>query len=384
MVLYTHTVKPPDPAGGPHPDPAGPLARQPRGRLRIGISPGRPHPSPRPGVPGVRRPAAGMGAFTPQETGGILMVGARLGAGGWVRASRPGRPDRGRGRPRIAPAMPDPSRSDMKLYERALRNGWDVPAATRVEVIRVLGEIVGDAKATTRERTSAARAVMQASRVELDAIRVAQGLQYEDLIRRVEALEGEAAMADWRRLRAGIERLERRRAGPAGRPGPVGLVRRGLPVRAAGRRVPGAPARAANQRPPAGDWRTWLLLMGRGAGKTRSAAEWVRHRVESGAARRIALVGATAADVRDMMVEGESGLLAICPPWFRPRYEPSKRRLTWPNGAGRRPSRPTSPTGCAARNTTAPGSTNWPRSATRRRWTTCSSASGWARTRGSA
>jgi phage terminase large subunit-like protein len=75
------------------------------------------------------------------------------------------------------------------------------------------------------------------------------------------------------------------------------------------------------------------MLMGRGAGKTRAAAEWVRRRVESGAARRLALVGATAADVRDTMVDGESGLLAICPPWFRPRYEPTKRRLTWPNGA---------------------------------------------------
>jgi Terminase large subunit, T4likevirus-type, N-terminal len=73
--------------------------------------------------------------------------------------------------------------------------------------------------------------------------------------------------------------------------------------------------------------------MGRGAGKTRSAAEWIRHRVETGASRRIALVGATAADVRDVMVEGPSGILAVCPPWDRPRYEPSKRRLTWPNGA---------------------------------------------------
>jgi phage terminase large subunit-like protein len=75
------------------------------------------------------------------------------------------------------------------------------------------------------------------------------------------------------------------------------------------------------------------MLMGRGAGKTRAAAEWVRRRVESGAARRLALVGATAADVRDTMIDGESGILAISPPWFRPRYEPTKRRLTWPNGA---------------------------------------------------
>jgi putative ubiquitin-RnfH superfamily antitoxin RatB of RatAB toxin-antitoxin module len=87
-------------------------------------------------------------------------------------------------------AMSDPSRSDLRLYERALRNGWDVPAATRVEVIRVLGEIVADPKARRRDRTAAARALLQASRVELDAIRVAQSVHYEDLARRLAALEG--------------------------------------------------------------------------------------------------------------------------------------------------------------------------------------------------
>ena len=93
------------------------------------------------------------------------------------------------------------------------------------------------------------------------------------------------------------------------------------------------PRARPNQRPPAGEWRTWQLLMGRGTGKTRSAAEWVRAEVESGRSRRLALVGATAADVRDVMIEGSSGLLSICPPWDRPRYEPSKRRLSWANGA---------------------------------------------------
>jgi phage terminase large subunit-like protein len=84
---------------------------------------------------------------------------------------------------------------------------------------------------------------------------------------------------------------------------------------------------------PAGAWRVWLLLAGRGFGKTRSGAEWVRGRIETGAARRVALVAPTAADARDVMVEGESGLVAVAPPEFRPRYEPSKRRLIWPNGA---------------------------------------------------
>lgn len=84
---------------------------------------------------------------------------------------------------------------------------------------------------------------------------------------------------------------------------------------------------------PDGDhWDTWLILAGRGFGKTRTGAETVRDLVESGRAKRIALIAPTSADARDTMVEGESGILAVSPPWFRPKYEPSKRRLTWPNG----------------------------------------------------
>ena len=86
------------------------------------------------------------------------------------------------------------------------------------------------------------------------------------------------------------------------------------------------------QLPPAGSWRVWLLMAGRGFGKTRSGAEWVRAEVKTGR-RRIALVGPTAADARNVMVEGASGILAISPDRERPLYEPSKRRLTWPNGA---------------------------------------------------
>lgn len=89
----------------------------------------------------------------------------------------------------------------------------------------------------------------------------------------------------------------------------------------------------AKQLPPEGDWRVWLILAGRGFGKTRTGAEWVRALAETGRAGRIALVGETAGDARDVMVEGESGLLACCPPWGRPLYEPSKRRVTWANGA---------------------------------------------------
>jgi len=87
------------------------------------------------------------------------------------------------------------------------------------------------------------------------------------------------------------------------------------------------------QKEPPGNWRVWLILAGRGFGKTRTGAEWIRAQVEQGKCKRLALVGRTAADVRDVIVEGESGIMAVSPPWFRPRYEPSKRRLTWPNGA---------------------------------------------------
>jgi phage terminase large subunit-like protein len=81
------------------------------------------------------------------------------------------------------------------------------------------------------------------------------------------------------------------------------------------------------------DWVVWLILAGRGFGKTRTGAQWVIAQAAADPHARIALVGRTAADVRDVMVDGESGILASSPPWFKPNYEPSKRRLTWPNGA---------------------------------------------------
>jgi phage terminase large subunit-like protein len=91
-------------------------------------------------------------------------------------------------------------------------------------------------------------------------------------------------------------------------------------------------ARPAQIAPP-GDWRIWLALAGRGFGKTRLGAEWVREMVAARKASRIALIAETAADARDVMVEGPSGILAVHPPRERPIYEPSKRRVTWPNGA---------------------------------------------------
>lgn len=84
---------------------------------------------------------------------------------------------------------------------------------------------------------------------------------------------------------------------------------------------------------PAGDWRTWLVMAGRGFGKTRAGADWVREIASRDPAARIALVGASLAEVRSVMVEGESGLLETAPPDRRPTFEPSLRRLTWRNGA---------------------------------------------------
>lgn len=94
-----------------------------------------------------------------------------------------------------------------------------------------------------------------------------------------------------------------------------------------------------NQIEPEGDWTTWLILAGRGFGKTRVGAETIRSWVcgdsplSPGRCSRIALVAETAADARDVMVLGESGLLACHPKDFRPEWSPTNRCLTWPNGA---------------------------------------------------
>lgn len=87
------------------------------------------------------------------------------------------------------------------------------------------------------------------------------------------------------------------------------------------------------QRQPRTDWRIWLILAGRGWGKTRTGAETIREAVCDEGVMRIALVGATAADVRDVMVLGESGILNVFPPHQRPKYEPSKRRIVFHTGA---------------------------------------------------
>ncbi len=94
-----------------------------------------------------------------------------------------------------------------------------------------------------------------------------------------------------------------------------------------------------HQLPPEGAWKTWVIMGGRGAGKTRAGAEWVRAQVEgdrpmdAGRARRVALVGETQDQVREVMIFGESGILACSPPDRRPEWNATRRTLTWPNGA---------------------------------------------------
>jgi phage terminase large subunit-like protein len=94
-----------------------------------------------------------------------------------------------------------------------------------------------------------------------------------------------------------------------------------------------------DQAPPDGNWLTWLLLGGRGAGKTRTGAQWVRGMAlglkpyADKPVARIALVGETYADVREVMVEGVSGLLTLHANFERPTWMPARRRIEWNNGA---------------------------------------------------
>ncbi len=87
------------------------------------------------------------------------------------------------------------------------------------------------------------------------------------------------------------------------------------------------------QLPPQGNWRIWMIMAGRGFGKTRTGAEWVRMIADRHADARIALVSSSLAEARAVMVEGESGIMAVCRPDHRPRYEPSLHRIRFRNGA---------------------------------------------------
>lgn len=92
-------------------------------------------------------------------------------------------------------------------------------------------------------------------------------------------------------------------------------------------------AASPNQLPPPGAWRVWMIMAGRGFGKTRAGAEWVRMIADSNPDARIALVSSSLAEARAVMVEGESGLLAISPPGHKPVFEPSLHRIRFASGA---------------------------------------------------
>lgn len=85
-----------------------------------------------------------------------------------------------------------------------------------------------------------------------------------------------------------------------------------------------------NQRAPADAWRIWLILAGRGWGKTRTGAEWVRAQIESGTSRRMAILNDTAFDVLGVNINGPDGIIAVCPPWNKPVFNGNTRTLTWP------------------------------------------------------
>jgi phage terminase large subunit-like protein len=94
------------------------------------------------------------------------------------------------------------------------------------------------------------------------------------------------------------------------------------------------PRARAKQRPPDWDWDIWLILAGRSFGKTRAGTEWVRDKALTGPpGTRIAMVAAIAKEYRQVLIEGESGILAISPPWFMPKYKKADGELHWPNGA---------------------------------------------------
>ncbi len=120
----------------------------------------------------------------------------------------------------------------------------------------------------------------------------------------------------------------------AERPDAIESIQRGLSEADAAALAYHWPIHARDsQLPPDDDWDTWLILAGRGFGKTRTGAEWIRDQVEHYDAKRVALVARTIDEAQSVMIEGESGIIAVSPAWNKPTYEPSKRKLTWPNGA---------------------------------------------------
>ena len=215
--------------------------------------------------------------------------------------------------------------SDAAAIDRAIGRLSRYAAAAAQQIAKLAEDAESEAV-----KLQAARAVLA------DLMTVSNYADLEDRITVLERAQGGSMSRSLAAQARRVGRLERDR-GRADRRSPTAPPGTGTPTPAPAGCPPATaathPRARAAQRPPEGDWRTWLLLGGRAAGKTRTAAELVRHWAESGQARRIGLIAATAADYRDTMIQGPSGILTIAPPWNRPRFEPSKRRLTWPNGA---------------------------------------------------
>ncbi|SER95275.1 hypothetical protein SAMN04490244_104117 [Tranquillimonas rosea] len=145
----------------------------------------------------------------------------------------------------------------------------------------------------------------------------------------------------------------------------------------------------AHQLPPEGDWRSWVVMGGRGAGKTRAGAEWLRGQVEGslplspGRASRVALVGETLDQAREVMIFGDSGIMACSPADRRPVWEAGRKRLVWPNGAVAQVFSAHDPESRAGRSSTPRGWMSWPSGSVRERpGTCCNSPCGWATIRG--
>jgi len=145
---------------------------------------------------------------------------------------------------------------------------------------------------------------MRLTRAELERMSPADLLRLEEVLEQV-VQDAEGGKVPWR----------------CGRPGCDGKPHPGRNGRHA----------RASQLAPEWEWDVWMLLAGRGFGKTRTGAEWAIEKART--LDRGALIGPTAADTRDILVQGESGILACAPATFRPTYNPSKRQLTYPNGA---------------------------------------------------
>jgi len=204
-----------------------------------------------------------------------------------------------------------------RLEERALRSGWLPPGPRRDRVIDRLMQVVDRSDPEgehDRYATAAGKALIGA-----ELRQQALDFQREQAAR--EAYEQAGAEMGGT---GQAEAVDPARYDWYGESCPCGLP-------------PGEcrehPRARASQRPPEGDWRVWAYVAGRGAGKTRAGAAWIQSRVDAGLMKLGCLIAPTAADIRDIMVEGPSGLLAVGTPDNRPRFESSKRRIVWPNGA---------------------------------------------------